>query len=80
MMELGEESIHEHELLIQLIQQFTWKEVVLVGGDFKLVQHPYRYCNNSLEAKEWLLQQNFQNSYFLIKGSRSMAMEKIIEK
>jgi UDP-N-acetylmuramoyl-tripeptide--D-alanyl-D-alanine ligase len=79
MMELGSESMQEHLSLIQLIQQNEWKQVVLVGGDFKNIEHPYLFFNTSTDARDWFLQQNFQHSYFLIKGSRSMAMEKILE-
>ncbi|OIQ63762.1 UDP-N-acetylmuramoyl-tripeptide--D-alanyl-D-alanine ligase [mine drainage metagenome] len=78
MMELGNESIAEHEALIELIKKYSWKQVVLVGGDFKNVQHPFLYFDRSDEAGAWLAQQGFENTYFLIKGSRSMMMEKIM--
>ena len=78
MMELGEESLQEHEALIKLIQQYPWKQVVLVGGDFKKVSHPFLYFDRSTDAREWFLQQHFAHTSFLIKGSRSMQMEKLI--
>jgi UDP-N-acetylmuramoyl-tripeptide--D-alanyl-D-alanine ligase len=77
-MELGEQSIKEHKTLVQLIQQYEWKQVILVGGDFKNIQHPFSYFNDSTEAKAWYNRQHFENSSFLIKGSRSMQMEKIL--
>ncbi|MGI8952486.1 MAG: UDP-N-acetylmuramoyl-tripeptide--D-alanyl-D-alanine ligase [Chitinophagaceae bacterium] len=79
MMELGKESIAEHQALIHLINQYQWKNVVLVGGDFNKIKHQFIYFDNSLEAKKWLQQQHFENTYFLIKGSRSLMMEKVIE-
>ena len=79
MMELGDESIAEHEVIIQLIDQYPWKAVVLVGGDFGKINHPYIYFNNSTEARDWLLLQHFQNTKLLAKGSRSMQMEKVLE-
>jgi len=78
MAELGETSMAEHEAIIQLIQQYPWDKVVLVGGDFANIKHPYIYFAQSAAAKEWFIQQNFQHTYFLIKGSRSMQMEKIL--
>jgi len=78
MMELGTESLQEHEALLKLVQQYDWKKVVLVGGDFTKISHPFLCFDNSLEAKEWFVQEAFTNSTFLIKGSRSMQMEKII--
>ena len=79
MAELGEASLYEHEEIIELIKKYSWKEVVLVGGDFLKVSHPFLSFENSLKAKEWFRQQYFQNSYILVKGSRSMQMEKVIE-
>lgn len=79
MMELGEISVEEHENIVELIKRFNWDNVVLVGGDFKRTSHPFIYYNFSSEAKEWFENQNFTNTHFLIKGSRSMQMEKIIQ-
>jgi UDP-N-acetylmuramoyl-tripeptide--D-alanyl-D-alanine ligase len=79
MMELGEESRQEHANLVALINSYTWGKVVLVGGDFKYVQHPYLYFGSSAEAAEWLKKQGFENTYLLVKGSRSMQMEKVLE-
>ncbi|MES1216357.1 MAG: Mur ligase family protein, partial [Bacteroidota bacterium] len=78
MAELGKDSIMEHEKIIELIDQYSWKAVVLVGGDFLKIDHPYFKFDNSLVAKEWLQQQHFENAIILIKGSRSIQMEKVL--
>lgn len=78
MAELGEESMAEHEAIIKLIQSKNWEKVVLVGGDFIKLAHPYLSFTNAQEAKTWLQNQKFENTDFLVKGSRSMQMEKII--
>lgn len=79
MMELGPESNNEHEAIISLIEKYKWDAVVLVGKGFKEIPHNFISYNTALEAKEWL--QNFhpENSHVLIKGSRSMQMEKVLE-
>src|SRR6187431_2734808 len=79
MAELGKQSLQEHEGIIDLIKKYSWKEVALVGGDFLKLSHPFLSFENSLLAKEWFSNQQFQNSYILVKGSRSMQMEKILE-
>ena len=79
MMELGETSVAEHQALLNLIQQYPWEEVVLVGGDFSNLSHPYHYFTDSTQAKAWLSSKNPQNAQILLKGSRSMKMEKVIE-
>ncbi len=78
MMELGEESFAEHTALINLIKQYNWLYVVLVGGDFATTSGSFIYFNTALEAKNWFQEQQFSHTYFLIKGSRSMQMEKVI--
>jgi UDP-N-acetylmuramoyl-tripeptide--D-alanyl-D-alanine ligase len=78
MAELGEESIAEHQGIIDLIGTGNWKAVVLVGGDFGKITHPYIQLQNSSEAHEWLKQQELKEAYLLIKGSRSMQMEKVL--
>jgi len=78
MKELGEESILEHQALINYIQSFNWEQVVLVGGDFKTCQHNYLYFENALEANQWLKAQAYQHKHILIKGSRGIQMEQMI--
>ena len=79
MMELGDESFAEHKALIELIKKYTWHQVVLVGGDFNKIPHPYIYFATSVQTKEWLQKQHFKNATLLVKGSRSMQMEKVLE-
>ncbi len=79
MAELGTDSRAEHQAITELIGRHTWKAVVLVGGDFLEVGHPYISCRNTEEARQWLQQQHFENTHLLIKGSRSMQMEKVLD-
>lgn len=78
MMELGADSEKEHQDLIYLLERTHWDAVVLVGGDFKKVNHPYIFLENATEAGKWLQQQQYQDAYILIKGSRTTGMEKVI--
>ncbi|TWV99079.1 UDP-N-acetylmuramoyl-tripeptide--D-alanyl-D-alanine ligase [Chitinophaga pinensis] len=78
MMELGDDSVAEHQALVDLLQRTHWHAVVLVGGDFIKTNHPYIFLENAAAAASWLQQQQFTDTYLLIKGSRSMGMEKVI--
>ena len=79
MMELGDESVAEHKALVALIDNYQWNNVVLVGQSFKELNHKYTQLNDSYEAKQWFQDHKVENSAVLIKGSRSMKMEKILE-
>ncbi len=79
MAELGAESLDEHAALVSLIDKHQWKNVVLAGGDFLKIKHPYISFENAAQAKQWFQQQQFSNTAILIKGSRSMQMEKVLE-
>lgn len=78
MMELGPDSVKEHQALADLLQRTHWHAVVLVGGDFSRIQHPYLYLENAAAAAQWLQQQQFTDTYILVKGSRSIGMEKVL--
>ncbi|HKH61799.1 MAG TPA: UDP-N-acetylmuramoyl-tripeptide--D-alanyl-D-alanine ligase [Flavitalea sp.] len=79
MAELGESSLEEHEELIQLINQYEWKDVILVGGDFLKTKNQFKKFENSADAAQWFREQKFEDVSILIKGSRSMQMEKVME-
>jgi UDP-N-acetylmuramoyl-tripeptide--D-alanyl-D-alanine ligase len=78
MMELGTASRREHEAIISLIGQHKWHAVVLVGNHFNEIKNDFINFQNSLQAKEWLKEQHPENAQILIKGSRSMQMEKAL--
>jgi len=79
MMELGAESEKEHAALISLIDKYKWENVVLVGKNFNGLNHKYIKYDSALEVKDWLENQHLENAQILIKGSRSMQMEKVLE-
>ncbi|HMH22380.1 MAG TPA: UDP-N-acetylmuramoyl-tripeptide--D-alanyl-D-alanine ligase [Puia sp.] len=78
MAELGAESLEEHRGIVSLIGQYPWQQVLLVGGDFLRVQHPWLSFENARQAGEWLKDAGLKGAYILIKGSRSMKMEEVL--
>ncbi|MGZ3846619.1 MAG: UDP-N-acetylmuramoyl-tripeptide--D-alanyl-D-alanine ligase [Flavisolibacter sp.] len=79
MAELGTDSLKEHSSIIKEIDKYQWKDVLLVGGDFLKVDHTYRKFNSPTEAGEWLQNIKLRDAFFLIKDSRSMQMEKLLD-
>ena len=79
MAELGAESLHEHQTLVKEIEKYPWQNVLLVGGDFLKLDNPHMRFESAADAGEWLRQHPLQNAHILVKGSRSMQMEKVLD-
>ena len=80
MAELGPESINEHRGIVDLISNYPWTKVVLVGGDFLKFNHPYTTFPDSREAAKWLQTAGIKDAWLLVKGSRSSKMEEVLAK
>ena len=80
MFELGETSALEHERIAQLALNLKLEQVILVGRHFATVgaQLGWLHFNNVEALKDWFSTQTWDNTAFLIKGSRGMALEKLI--
>ncbi len=78
MRELGADTLMEHQLLIDQLNQTNWENVLLVGSEFKPCVHNYLYFDTVQEAKAWLHAQTLKGYTLLIKGSRGIQMEQLI--
>ena len=78
MRELGAETLMEHQMLIDQLKQTNWKQVLLVGSEFKPCIHNFLYFDTVIEAKVWLQAQELKGNTLLIKGSRGIQMEQLI--
>lgn len=81
MFELGNEAAKEHQFIATLSEQLNFEKVVLVGKDFMKTQTSTTTLKfeNTTAAKTWFEQQHFSEAVILLKGSRSMKMENVIE-
>ena len=78
MRELGADTLMEHQMLIDQLKETNWKQVMLVGSEFKPCNHNFLYFDTVLEAKVWLQAQELKGYTLLIKGSRGIQMEQLI--
>jgi len=79
MLELGSFSLDEHQNILNLLIKNNFKNVILVGKDFKTVNKNFLSFTTSDEAREWLINNPILNSTILIKGSRGIKLEKILD-
>lgn len=82
MFELGEESYSEHAALVSMLKTNTVVEFYFVGKEFyktKIYQDNFYFFASFDDLKEHITQRKFENKYILIKGSRGMALERLVE-
>lgn len=82
MFELGETGITEHQKIVDLLGGMNIQEVYLVGSNFYKTSSNFNNITifKSFEdLKKHLLNDKIESSSILIKGSRGMAMERILE-
>ena len=80
MLELGPTSEEEHLLMVLRLKKMGLDDIILVGPEFGKVKHKLdcQHFNSNTEAAAWFAQQQFSNTMFLLKGSRGIALEKVI--
>jgi UDP-N-acetylmuramoyl-tripeptide--D-alanyl-D-alanine ligase len=80
MFELGEDAPIEHDRIAQLANGLGFEKVVLVGKHFAKAaqQLGCLHFDNVEELKGWFTGQIWENKVFLIKGSRGMALERVL--
>ena len=80
MLELGGQSFEEHYAMAKFVQTLHLKKVILVGKEFGKVAKKIDcvHFDATEEAKEWFNRQHFKDTTFLLKGSRGIALEKIL--
>ena len=81
MLELGETSDTEHQKIVDFIDSQTFKDVFLVGPQFKkttMCKENKKFDNTEL-LSTYLKTQPIENEFILVKGSRGIHLERILE-
>jgi UDP-N-acetylmuramoyl-tripeptide--D-alanyl-D-alanine ligase len=81
MLELGAFSGEEHQKIIDLISEYRFDDVFLVGKNFKKTNsskkvHKFNTVDELIEGADF---SRWNNKLVLVKGSRAIKLEKIIE-
>ena len=81
MFELGDESLSEHKQIITLLQSDSNIQVLFVGADFyanKTDDFHFKFFQTFDQLSDYLYGHKIVDSTILIKGSRGMALEKVL--
>ncbi len=82
MFELGEESLYEHkEIVVSLLKEDTLS-CYFIGNDFysnKIIKNNFHFYQDFEEFSKSIEDFTFENNLILIKGSRGMALERVLE-
>lgn len=79
MLELGEESETEHKAILTLANTLNFDEIITVGNEFKKVNTLSRSFHNSKDLSEYLKTNKIESKNILLKASRGIALEQILE-
>ena len=86
MLELGKDSAKEHLEILRMLENMNMDHIFLVGKEFAQAAQGYSYyqkraliTENSLQLKDYLDNHKTKGVTYLIKGSRGIRLERIIE-
>lgn len=77
MLELGEESLKEHKMIIDLLKEKNLDDYLLVGPIFNSIQYEKSFVDSD-KALEFLQNHTTAQKTILIKGSRGIKLEKVL--
>ncbi len=78
MKELGNESVNEHQEILNLVKELGFNNVILVGSEFNKVNSGFVSFLNVEELISHINNNEIRGKKILIKGSHSIHLEKII--
>jgi len=81
MLELGNDSVQEHKKIFEIATNARFEKLILVGKVFSSLDSSSDITSfiNVEEAVGWIKAQNLKNCNILIKGSRGIKLEKLLE-
>lgn len=79
MLELGEDSRTEHQNILNFAQALNFDKIITVGAIFKSVNFSPDSYQSATELGEYLAENPLHSENILLKGSRGIALEKVLE-
>jgi len=79
MLELGEYSADEHKKIVDLASSMNFDKIILVGKGFANINGNFHYFDSLLECVDYLRHNPLINATVLVKGSRGVKLEQVIQ-
>ena len=79
MFELGKDSNKEHQEIVNLADEFSFFNTLYVGEHFFKTNTKNKQFKNYEELKKYIHKKPLENQSILIKGSRGMKLERILD-
>ena len=79
MFELGEDSLIEHQAIVHLSDSLGFKNQFFVGENFHQTKTKKKQFKTFEELEDFIKNNPLENQSILIKGSRGMCLERILE-
>ena len=79
MFELGNAAAAEHQTIADLVTEFNFNTSYLIGKNFSNTSTKLKTFESFNDLEKFLKTTRIENSTILIKGSRGMALERILE-
>lgn len=81
MLELGKASEEEHFLIVSQLKKLSLYGIILVGKEFEKVKDEIDcfHFDDVEQARQWFDRQHYENTTFLLKGSRLIQLEKLLD-
>lgn len=79
MLELGEASEEEHRNILEKAKSLNFDLIITVGKHFKKINHSTTAFNDTKELSEYLKTSPILSKNILLKASRGIALERILE-
>ena len=77
MLELGNDSLKEHQEIVELLKVSNFQRVFLVGEEFQKTTKYFSSFANTNELNNWLKSNPITESTILLKGSRGIRLEEL---
>ncbi|MFW5792979.1 MAG: UDP-N-acetylmuramoyl-tripeptide--D-alanyl-D-alanine ligase [Bacteroidota bacterium] len=81
MLEMGEYAKNEHKIILNWINKHRFHKVILIGSEFlsfKNIFSNYHYFKDAKSASQWIENNPINNNTILIKGSRGIKLESVL--